>query len=175
MKKPLFVISSPFDTMSGYGARSRDIIKAIIELDKYEVKLIAQPWGSTSWGFCKENDEWKFLLNHLLFHKHQKIKPDIWMQITIPSEFKPMGKFNIGCTAGIESTICKHEWLQGMNRMDYNFVSSNFSKQTFENSKYRQHNKISNQIRGELKLEKPIKVIFEGANLDTYQLIKWVD
>ena len=38
MSKPVFVISCPFDTYSGYGARSRDIVKAIIELDKYEVK-----------------------------------------------------------------------------------------------------------------------------------------
>ena len=37
--KNTFVISSPFDTYSGYGARSRDVIKAIIESGKYEVKL----------------------------------------------------------------------------------------------------------------------------------------
>ncbi len=37
--KPLFIISSPFDTYSGYGARSRDVIKAIIQSDKYDVKL----------------------------------------------------------------------------------------------------------------------------------------
>jgi len=40
MSKPLFIISSPFDTYSGYGARSRDLIKAIIALDKYEVQLL---------------------------------------------------------------------------------------------------------------------------------------
>ena len=42
MSKPRFVISCPFDTYSGYGARSRDIVKAIIELDKYEVQLLPQ-------------------------------------------------------------------------------------------------------------------------------------
>ena len=40
--KPTFVISSPFDTYSGYGARARDIIKAIIKTDKYDVKLLSQ-------------------------------------------------------------------------------------------------------------------------------------
>ena len=40
--KPLFIISSPYDTYSGYGARSRDVIKAIVETDKYDVKLISQ-------------------------------------------------------------------------------------------------------------------------------------
>ena len=51
MSKQRFVISCPFDTYSGYGARSRDIVKAIIELDKYEVQLLPQKWGETSWGF----------------------------------------------------------------------------------------------------------------------------
>ena len=37
MSKPRFVISSPFDTYSGYGARYRDIIKAIIATGKYKV------------------------------------------------------------------------------------------------------------------------------------------
>ena len=31
MSKPRFVISCPFDTYSGYGARARDVVKAIIE------------------------------------------------------------------------------------------------------------------------------------------------
>ena len=31
--KPLFIISCPFDTYSGYGARSRDLVKAIIETE----------------------------------------------------------------------------------------------------------------------------------------------
>ena len=35
MKKPLFYISSPYDTYSGYGARARDIIKSILKTDKY--------------------------------------------------------------------------------------------------------------------------------------------
>ena len=39
--KNTFYISSPFDTYSGYGARSRDLIKAIIETGKYDVKLLS--------------------------------------------------------------------------------------------------------------------------------------
>jgi hypothetical protein len=29
-------------------------------------------------------------------------KPEIWAQITVPNEFKPMGKYNIGFTAGLK-------------------------------------------------------------------------
>ena len=63
MNKPRFVISCPFDTYSGYGARSRDIVKAIIESDKYNVELLSQKWGETSWGFCLDHPEWAFLKN----------------------------------------------------------------------------------------------------------------
>jgi len=160
--KPLFLISCPFDTYSGYGARSRDVVKAIIQTDKYNVKLISQPWGNTRFSFCKDNPEWEFLYDYIL--KEQLMdKPEIWSQITVPNEFKPVGKYNIGFTAGIESTIVPGEWVEGMNRMDLNIVSSNHSKQSFLNSIYQ-----NSQTKQEVKIEKPIEVVFEGANLETY-------
>ncbi len=172
MSKPRFVISSPFDTYSGYGARSRDIIKAIIELDKYKVELLPQRWGSTSWGFCKDHPEWEFLLNHTASPNWNQSKPEIWMQITIPNEFQPIGKYNIGLTAGIEATACKGEWVEGMNRMDINWVSSNFAKETFERMTFEKTNTQTKQVEGHIKLVKPVKVIFEGADLDLYKLLK---
>jgi hypothetical protein len=66
MSKPVFVISCPIDTYSGYGARSRDIVKAIIELDKYDVKVLQQRWGNTPFGFIKDHPEWEFLNQHIL-------------------------------------------------------------------------------------------------------------
>ena len=55
--KPLFIISCPIDTYSGYGARSRDLVKAIIELDKYNVQILPQRWGSTPWNFIEDHFE----------------------------------------------------------------------------------------------------------------------
>jgi hypothetical protein len=171
MSKPVFIISCPYDTYSGYGARARDIVKAIINTGKYDVKLMPQRWGSTAWGFCNDNPEWKFLHNHKLTTEKLNTKPDIWMQITIPNEFQPIGKYNIGCTAGIEANLCKPEWIEGLNRMDTNWVSSNFSKHTFESTRFEKRNKKTEQIEGYIKLEKPIEVVFEGANLDIYKSI----
>ena len=172
MSKPRFVISCPFDTYSGYGARSRDIVKAIIELDKYEVQLLPQKWGETSWGFCEDHPEWEFLLKYTAPQNWQQSKPEIWAQITIPNEFQPIGKYNIGITAGIESTACKPEWIEGLNRMDINWVSSKFAKDTFEKMVYDQKDQRTGQIVQQVKLNKPIEVVFEGANLLTYKLIK---
>tara|TARA_R110002167_G_scaffold2537_10_gene12798 strand:- start:735 stop:2024 length:1290 start_codon:yes stop_codon:yes gene_type:complete len=171
MSKPRYVISCPFDTYSGYGARSRDIIKSIIETDKYKVELLSQRWGSTLWGFCEDNPEWKFLLNYLASPDWQKTQPEIWMQITIPNEFQPIGKYNIGCTAGIETTACEVEWINGLNRMNMNWVSSQHSKKVFEQTKYTQTNPQTKQPVGEIKLTKPVHVVFEGVNLDIYKNI----
>ena len=166
--KPLFIISSPFDTFSGYGARSRDLIKAVIETNKYDVKLLSQRWGDCAWKFCSDNKEWNFLYNYVLNTPQLPKQPEIWAQITVPNEFQPIGKYNIGITAGIETTICSPEWIEGVNRMNLTLVSSNHSKQVFENSKFQKQNKQTNQIEGTVELNKPIEVLFEGANLDTY-------
>jgi len=174
MSKPLFVISSPFDCYSGYGARARDVIKAIIETDKYNVKLLSQRWGSTPWGFCKDNSEWSFLMEHILPNNQLPKQPEVWMQITIPSEFQPVGKYNIGVTAGIETTICAPDWIEGLNRMDLNLVSSNHSKKVFEESKFERRNQQTNQVEGIIQLQKPTEVLFEGANLDIYKVINQV-
>jgi glycosyltransferase involved in cell wall biosynthesis len=173
MDKPLFVISSPFDSYSGYGARSRDLIKAIIDLDKYDVKLVPQRWGGTAWGFCKNNPNWEFLWGHKMTPEFENTQPDIWMQITIPSEFNPIGKYNIGVTAGIEATVCRVEWVDGLNKMDMNWVSSKFSKDVFENVVYdRKNNGI---VEGRIAVNKPIHVIFEGADLNVYKPLKSIE
>jgi len=168
MSKPVFVISAPFDTFSGYGARSRDLIKAIVELDKYDVKLLPQRWGDTPLDFCKDHAEWEYLLKYSI-PMPLRSKPDIWMQITIPPEFQAVGKYNIGCTAGIESTGCDGGWIDGMNRMDMNFVSSNHSKEIFTNAKFEKKDKNTQQNLGILELTKPIEVIFEGVDTNVYK------
>ena len=165
--KNTFFISCPFDTYSGYGARSRDLVKAIIELDRYDVKLLPQRWGHTPWKFCKDNPEWEFLLKYVYPHPQLTEQPDIWMQITVPNEFAPVGKYNIGCTAGMETTLVDGSWVEGVNRMDVTLVSSEHSKTTFLNSIFEKKH-TNGQSLGQIKVEKPIEVLFEGANLDVY-------
>ena len=168
--KNTFVISCPIDTYSGYGARSRDLVKSIIELNKYDVKIIPQRWGSTSFGFINDNPEWKFLQKHITTQLTSQ--PDIWAQITVPNEFQAIGKFNIGFTAGIETTLCSAPWIEGMNKMNLNIVSSEHSKQVFLNSKFDKVDQKTNKKIGEIKIEKPIEVLLEGADLNIYKPIK---
>ena len=88
--KPLFIISCPIDTYSGYGARSRDLVKSIIKSNKYDVKVLPQRWGNCPWGFIEDHpEEWGFLTPHLLPQGNQLPKqPEIWAQITVPNEIE---------------------------------------------------------------------------------------
>lgn len=184
MSKPVYVISCPYDTYSGYGARARDYVKAVIATGKYDVKLLSQRWGATPWGFCTDHPEWQFLLQYdcgvpMSDDGNKRIqdminrvggKPDMWSQITIPNEFMPIGKYNIGVTAGIETTLCAGDWIEGVNRMDLTLVSSKHSKKVFETTQFEKKDKQGNNV-GLVKLEKPVEVLFEGVNLDLYKKI----
>ena len=174
--KQLIVISAPVDTYSGYGARSRDIIKALLKADKYEIKIIPQRWGNTPFGFLQaENAEHKQILDCFLKQPQLPRQPDIWIQITVPNEFQPVGKYNIGITAGIETTICAPEWIDGINKMNLTLVSSQHAKTVFESSVFEQRDQQTNQVVKVIKLEKPIEVLFEGADTKIYEKIDAVN
>jgi hypothetical protein len=172
MNKPVFVISCPIDTYSGYGARSRDIVKAIIELDKYDVKVLPQRWGSTPMNFIENNPEWEFLKNHLLVSPQLPAQPEIWMQITVPNEFQPIGKYNIGCTAGIETTIAPAEWVEGCGKMDLILGSSEHTIKILKESKFEKRDQQTNQTVGVVEWKGNSEIIFEGANTEIYKPVK---
>lgn len=167
--KNTFVVSAPIETYSGYGARSRDFVKALIELDQYDVKVLSQRWGDTRKGFLDDHPEWSFMKDYIV--PQLNAKPDIWCQITVPNEFQPVGTYNIGLTAGIETTACAPQWIEGCNRMNLVLTSSEHSKKVFENTKFEVKHPQTGQTK-KVELTTPVKVLFEGANLDIYRGIK---
>jgi len=171
--KPTMFISCPIETMSGYGARSRDIVKALLKQDKYDIKIISQRWGNTSYNALNPNiAEDKKLLDLIWRQPQLPQQPDVWIQITVPNEFQPVGKYNIGITAGIETTLCDPGWIEGVNRMDLTLVSSEHAKRVFEQSTFERRDKNTNQLAGIIKLKKPVEVLFEGVDLNKYFFIK---
>lgn len=169
MNKHICKIYAPVETFSGYGARSRDFVRSLIKLkgEEWDIKIISCRWGETPMNYLDiHNEKWGFLREYILKEPltHQ---PDYMFWITIPSEAQIWGKYNILVTAGIESTICDPSWIEGINRMDLTLVSSEHSKNVFLNSKF---DKQENGVKiGELKVEKPIEVLFEGCDLDIYR------
>lgn len=131
------VISSPFATQSGYGHHAREIITNLIERkgNDWDIKLLSMPWGATPFTYPVSND-WKQRTLPLPL----QFQPDIFVQITVPTEFQPIGKLNIGVTAGTEGDICPVEWIDHINNMQIVVVPSNFTKEVFINTA-KTHNK----------------------------------
>ena len=171
--KPTLIISCPIDTYSGYGARGRDVAKAAIELDRYDVKILAQRWGGTPWGFIEDHPEWEFLNKHMFQPEPNKQypKPDIWMQITIPNEFMPQGHYNIGVTAGIESTVAPADWVQGCNRMNLVLGSSKHSIDVLKASTFEKRDNNTQQVVEQISFNSNVKtdILFEGVKTDIYK------
>ena len=164
MNKPLAIVSCPIDTYSGYGARARDFVEALIGLDKYDVKILSQRWGNTRFGYLADHNDTLFTSRII---PQITEKPKLWIQITVPNEFQAVGEFNVGVTAGMETTLVHPSWLEGCNRMDLIMTSSEHSKRVFQQTKAEIKDNNGNIINTIL-CTKPIEVLFEGARLDKY-------
>ena len=163
MEKITVVVSCPIDTYSGYGARSRDFVKALLKTEKYDVRILSQRWGATRFGYLAAHNEVELAS---LIIPQLTSKPNVWVQITIPNEFQAIGEYSIGVTAGIETDLAHASWIEGCNRMNLVLASSNHAKKVFEESKFQVEN--SGQITGSIYLKTPVEVLFEGVDLSTY-------
>ncbi len=173
MKKTI-LICAPFSSRSGYGDHGRDIYEALYKSDKYVLRTIDVPWGDCPrTALDDKNKIHKSIIDGFLTNNNQMTdRPDIYIDIRIPNEFQQIGKFNIGVTAGIETNAVSQKWLESCNKMDLTIVPSEHSKQGFVQSVYDKIQQLPNgqqQKIGELKLEKPMEVVFEGVDTDIYK------
>tara|TARA_Y100001972_G_scaffold96138_1_gene118504 strand:+ start:237 stop:1499 length:1263 start_codon:yes stop_codon:yes gene_type:complete len=167
MSKPLLIYQAPVATRSGYGDHSRDILKSIFEYDKFDVITIPTRWGNTPQNQINPTTDFgKKLLSTV--GKQITKQPEVHIQMTVPNEFQKKGKFSIGITAGIESTIAPKDWIDGCNRMDLIIVPSEFSKKVLEGTVYDEKDKQTGNVIRQFKINKPIVVLHEGVNLSTY-------
>ena len=170
IKKPVLVFQAPVFTLSGYGKRSLDLLKELIKWDKYDIKVVPTAWGNTpqlNLDRLVESDPLiKVALSKILNTQLQE-QPEVFVQVSIPSEAITPAKYNILFTAGIETTVPRGEWIEAINKMDLTIVSSQFAKDVFLKTRYKRKDQNAG-IETELKVEKPIEVLFEGLDLSTY-------
>ena len=167
MNKPLLLFQAPIATRSGYGDHSRDLLKSIFAMDKFDVKIVPTRWGTTPQNQLDPSTEFgqKILQNIAVTLDRQ---PDVFVQVSVANEFKKVGKYNIGVTAGVETTIAPKEFIDGCNLMDLVLVPSEFTKQVLETTTFTEvNNKKKKKIR-DIKVSTPIEVVFEGVDLDTF-------
>jgi hypothetical protein len=107
-----------------------------------------------------DNEFHKWVVDSIIPKVEQK--PDIYIQVTVPNEFQPLGHYNIGITAAIETTHCALDWIHGCNRMDLIIVPSEHSKKSLVDTVYNEADKQSGQIIRQFRIEKPVEILFEG-------------
>jgi len=175
MNKPLLLFTAPVGTRSGYGAHSRDIARSLIAMDRFDIKIFPVRWGSTPQNALNEKDpNDKEIIKRLLVNPNMERQPDVHIHCVIPNEFMNIGKYNIGITAGVETTACPKDWIEGLNRMDLNIVPSNFTKESLEKTVYDRIDNNTKQVLGSIQNEKPIEVLFEGADTKIYKKPKQI-
>ncbi len=158
--KPTLVFQAPVATRSGYGDHARDLLHSLYKLDKFEIKVISTRWGATPMDALNYDKPFhKWIVDNIIPGIQQK--PDIYIQVTVPNEFQPLGHYNIGITAAIETTHSPIDWVHGCNRMDLIIVPSEHSKKSLVDSVYNETNP-QGQLVAQHKIQKPIEVLFEG-------------
>jgi hypothetical protein len=73
-------------------------------------------------------------------------------------------------TAGIETTAAAGEWIEGLNKMDMNVVTSRHSKKVFDDADYTKEFQDGSGRKEQLRSTKPMEVCFWGANTDIYKI-----
>jgi glycosyltransferase involved in cell wall biosynthesis len=137
---------------------SRDIIRHLIEYDKYDVKVVSVNWGETPMNALDANNpKDKMILDRIVTAPLHK-QPELFVTITIPTEFETVGKYNIGITAGIETTVAAPQWIESCNKMDVVFTISEHSKNVFLSSKFARQGPQGQNL-GTLEIAKPIEVL----------------
>ena len=163
---------APFNTRSGYGDHARSIYYSIMDRDDLDIKCVDVKWGTTPRNHLNpEVPRHKKLLDSFITPEKIKVQPDVYIDIRIPNEFQNPGKFNIGITAGVETDVVSAEFLMGCNKMNLIIVPSNFTAETFKRCHYDKNQEVDGEQQkvGQVELERPIEVLFEGVDTEVYK------
>lgn len=160
VSKPTCVVIGPVQARAGYGNMARDITTMLINTGRYNVSILPLPWGNCPLDALDEkNPTHKAIIDRLIVNTNQLPQPDISIVVSIPSEFKRIGKYSIGYTAGIETNAMSPEWVQACNQMDLILTISEHAKLVTLSTGYEARDKNTNQVVGNVKVEKPVEIV----------------
>lgn len=156
------IVRGPALSQSGYGEQTRFAMRCLKKhQDKFDLYLMNVGWGRTGW--ITTDDEERAWLDHLigktqLYIQETQGNPqfDVSLQVTVANEFEPIAAFNIGYTAGIETTKALPEWITRCNLMNRIIVPSVHAKTVLQNSVHKIKNQFGSET--ELKLKVPVDV-----------------
>ena len=168
MSKPLLVFQAPIATRSGYGDHSRDLLKSLFEIDKFEIKVVPTRWGNTPQNQIDPSTEFGQRVYQSISMNVDR-QPDVFIQVSVANEFRKMGKYNIGITAGVETTIFPKEFIDGCNQMDLVIVPSKFTKEVALTTQFTEVDQRTQQKVRDIKVNVPVEVLFEGVDTNLFK------
>ena len=123
-------------------------------------------------NWSEDNPQDLPIIKILLKSPEVERQPEVHIHIVVPNEFNALGKYNIGITAGIETTVCPAYWIEGLNRMNLNIVPAKFVKDTIEKTSFDKFDEKTKKKIGRVVSEKPVEVLFEGFDSNIYKTTK---
>ena len=79
-------------------------MKSLFELDKYDVKIVPTRWGNTPQDQINPQTEFgQKILQNIVTKLDKQI--DVFVQVSVVTNLKELGKYNIGITADVETTV----------------------------------------------------------------------
>jgi len=177
MKKSV-LIRGPILTRSGYGEQARFAYRALKNRpDLFDVFVVPTNWGHTGWVVDDDpqrqeiDQDIRNTAPHIQQAESRGHLPfDVSIQVTIPQEWERIATFNIGYTAGTETTHISLNWVEKTEAVDRIIAVSNHSKSGFERTVYEGKNENGDPTTK--KVTVPVDVVgfpvrdLEPATLD---------
>ena len=158
------ILFAPIYSRSGYGDHAREIADFLISENKINLEIVPMSWGSNKDSYYTHTDESILNINKRIITSVTDTNYDCCVTVGMPSEFKNIGKYNIGVTAGIETNRVSRDFIYHANKMDLMIVPSTFTKKTFESTEYIDDKQLK------IKTQCEIVVVNEYASENFYKL-----
>lgn len=159
-------------SLSGYGNWTRQIIYTILKsklADQFDINIWPCNWGHTPLTALDESTEVNELFKKIIAKPQLTSQPDVFMTITIPSEFQRIGKFNIGITAACETDRISIEWINKINQeTDCVFAISKWTAEMMNNTKYSRKDTPNGPVTNVIKIVKSLNVWSPAVDTKIY-------
>jgi glycosyltransferase involved in cell wall biosynthesis len=155
------IVRGPALSQSGYGEHTRFLLRSLRQCpEKFDIYIVPLNWGQTGW--LHEDSEERMWMDELIKKTHLYTSSggqfDMSIQVSIPNEWERLAPYNVGVTAGIETTRVAPVWLEKANMMDKVITISEHSKQVFEKTAYQGIDRETGQ-QATLTCDVPIDIV----------------
>lgn len=163
----------PFLTLSGYGRRSLDVLRALVELkwDEWDFHIASLRFGQSPYITLDTTDPINEKIMSCVKPMQEVVsqQAEIGFFCTVPSELihARIAKYQILFTAGIESTLCSADFIKGYNAMDLVITSSEHAMTVFKSTVWNENNE-KGEVLKQLKINNPGRVLIEGVDTEKY-------